>query len=104
MEKRTQPQESAPPYPGPPMNYGPQPEMYGSPSYPIQPGSFAAPAVHWGETFLMELEKYCEEEWSKLPKDRFGLCSCLPFCINSCKDVEHRCPNCHNIIYIYKRM
>ncbi|XP_072225407.1 lipopolysaccharide-induced tumor necrosis factor-alpha factor homolog isoform X2 [Leuresthes tenuis] len=32
------------------------------------------------------------------------LCCCFPFCIDSCKDVEHRCPSCHRVICKYKRV
>lgn len=48
MEKGCPPQESAPPYPGPPLNYegaGPQPEMYPPPAY-NQPGMYPQPAVY----------------------------------------------------------
>ncbi|XP_072513034.1 LITAF domain-containing protein-like [Salminus brasiliensis] len=31
-------------------------------------------------------------------------CCVIPFFVSSCKDIEHSCPSCTNIIFIYKRM
>ncbi|XP_051573099.1 lipopolysaccharide-induced tumor necrosis factor-alpha factor homolog isoform X2 [Myxocyprinus asiaticus] len=31
-------------------------------------------------------------------------CCIAPFWMDSCKDVEHRCPNCNNILSFYKRL
>lgn len=33
----------------------------------------------------------------------FGCCL-IPFCVRSCQDIEHRCPNCKHYIGIYRRL
>ncbi|XP_041813447.1 cell death-inducing p53-target protein 1 homolog [Chelmon rostratus] len=137
MEKGYQPQDSAPPYPGPPLNYGgampPQPGMYPQPAQPAgyQTGAPLAPAMAVPSTIVTPVVvtpalygvpgqtacPHCQQTVITKTEHTTGLltwvacfgfsmfgCCCIPFCIDACKDVEHHCPSCHNVIYVYKRI
>lgn len=32
------------------------------------------------------------------------LCCLIPCCVRECKDIEHRCPNCHYNLGLFKRI
>ncbi|KAJ1373296.1 hypothetical protein KIN20_035657 [Parelaphostrongylus tenuis] len=31
-------------------------------------------------------------------------CCCIPFCVDSCQDTEHHCPNCGKLLGTYRRI
>uniref|UniRef100_A0A3B5KL62 LITAF domain-containing protein n=1 Tax=Takifugu rubripes TaxID=31033 RepID=A0A3B5KL62_TAKRU len=139
MEKGHPPQDLAPPYPGPPMNYGSAPGMYPQPGINPQPGPAPPPPGYQGVYFVcfssvthvvvspalhdvpgQTLCPHCQQTVITRTEPTAGLmtwlvcaalgffgcflCCFIPFCIESCQDIMHRCPSCNRVIYIYKRM
>ncbi|XP_061703328.1 LITAF domain-containing protein [Syngnathoides biaculeatus] len=133
MEKGYPGQESAPPYPGPPMTYGgpaPPPVLYPSPNAGPPPIGYqggptttvtqmvVTPALQ--DTAGQALCSHCQRTVVTRTEHKSGLlawaicggltifgcwlCCCIPFCLDSCQDVEHHCPSCQNLIYVYKRL
>ncbi|KAM8824599.1 LITAF domain-containing protein-like isoform 2-T2 [Synchiropus picturatus] len=128
MEKGYAPQETAPGYPGPPMGAYPpppgfspghaaQPQM-GYQGAPVPPVVVMSPAL--GDVSGQASCPHCHQTVMTVVERKAGLmtwmicggltlfgcflCCCIPFCVDSCKDTEHRCPSCQNIIYVYKRL
>ncbi|XP_054614527.1 LITAF domain-containing protein-like isoform X2 [Dunckerocampus dactyliophorus] len=133
MEKGYPEHEPAPSYTGPPMNpssLAPQPGLYppphaGAPYVAYQGGS-AATVTHvvvnaklqdapgqercprCQQMVLTQVERKAGlMTWLICGGMAFiGCCLCcwVPFVVDSCKDVQHNCPNCNNVIYLYKRL
>ncbi|KAL0993409.1 hypothetical protein UPYG_G00107430 [Umbra pygmaea] len=155
MEKGDIMNDAAPPYPGPPVNYGGVyptapgfPASCGPPQPGFQPGAYQAgpqPGVYPqppqnlpvmggpGQVVTQviisanltdvpgsTLCPHCQQTVVTRTEPESGLltwlicgglfivgcwpCCLIPFCVDSCKDMEHHCPTCNKVVYIYKRL
>ncbi|XP_062264106.1 lipopolysaccharide-induced tumor necrosis factor-alpha factor homolog [Platichthys flesus] len=98
MEEGNPQQVSAPPYPGQPMNYGVT-HVDVTPALQDTPGQMLCPNCY---QTVVTTTKHKAGHLTWAVCCGLTIFGCIPFCIDSCKDVEHRCPSCHRVINLYK--
>ncbi|KTF84293.1 hypothetical protein cypCar_00026204 [Cyprinus carpio] len=121
---------NSPPYPNINMAYTSYPEPEVNPYFHGGPNPGMYPQVNTVTTTVMlpslrdlpaqTMCPHCKHQVITITDHYSGLmawmaCGCLaligcwpcclaPFWMDSCKDVEHRCPNCNKILSFYKRL
>ncbi|XP_033826275.2 LITAF domain-containing protein-like [Periophthalmus magnuspinnatus] len=125
MDKSKEAEQNPPPYPGPPapvfsVEQGhPVSYQYTAQSQVVQPvtvvvqpkptdcpGQMLCPHC---QNNVVTVVEYKNGALTWIICGVIGIFLCLPccwipFCIDACKDVEHTCPVCNNVIHIHKRI
>uniref|UniRef100_A0A7E4V6J4 LITAF domain-containing protein n=1 Tax=Panagrellus redivivus TaxID=6233 RepID=A0A7E4V6J4_PANRE len=105
--------------PSPQIQEQPLPQRPIPPAPPVPPVTEYPPGVFASKPCLTVCQ-YCQHEVPTMVKHVNGtltwllfclmlvfgcwLCCLFPFCLESCKDVEHYCPNCKKPLGVYKKM
>ncbi|XP_035990720.1 lipopolysaccharide-induced tumor necrosis factor-alpha factor homolog isoform X2 [Fundulus heteroclitus] len=103
-------------YPQPVIQQYPQPVVQ---QYPQPVTQQVAPQMRLTDAPGRMQCRYCQNTVVTSTEYKVGMCTwlifgglcifgiwpfCLiPFCVPSCQDVQHSCPTCNHVLYVYKR-